>query len=63
MINSQNFENKGIILGCHIRSIYSISWAGSFIATGASDNRICVFELNKEDLKGEEAFRYNVVAM
>lgn len=46
MINPQNFENKGIIPGCHIRSIYSISWAGSFVATGASDNRICIFELN-----------------
>jgi hypothetical protein len=54
-----------------MRSIYSISWSkGSedseteLIATGASDNRICVFEMNKKDLleSHNESVSYNTLA-
>jgi hypothetical protein len=44
-----------------MRSIYSISWSGEtpngnseLIATGAADNRICVFEVSKKDLDNDQ---------
>ena len=62
IISDNNFINKGIIPNHHMRSIYSISWSkgpvangsSESIATGAADNRICVFEVNKNDLSDEK---------
>ena len=49
-----------------MRSIYAISWIenedDSLIATGAADNRICVFEIDKSDMENSESFAYNVIA-
>lgn len=60
-----DFKNKGIIPNCHIRSIYSISWSKTndldLIATGAADNRICVFEISRQSLFEEQHFNYNVL--
>ena len=55
--DARTFTNKGIFANHHMRSIYSISWSKAWqnqdtelIATGASDNRICIFQMSKKDL-------------
>jgi len=65
-IDDNNFKNKGIIPNCHMRSIYSISWTqtpqnSDLIATGAADNKICVYEINRESLSGDGNFEYNIL--
>ena len=68
-ILDNDFKNKGIIPNCHMRSIYSISWTKGgenqpqqdLIATGAADNRICVFEISRKSLYEQNSFEYNIV--
>ena len=69
--DTRTFTNKGIFPNHHMRSIYSISWSkgkgdqdSELIATGASDNRICVFEMSKKDLLDtqNESVSYNTLA-
>ena len=52
-----------MISSYHMRSVYSISWVKNYIATGGADNRICVFEINRESLGNQEGFEYNVAAI
>lgn len=70
ILDAQNYTNKGIIPNNHMRSIYSISWSGEtqngnseLIATGAADNRICVFEVSKKDLDNDQnqSFAFNTL--
>ena len=66
-ILDNDFKNKGIIPNCHMRSIYSISWTKGgenqpqqdLIATGAADNRICVFEISRKSLYEQNSFEYS----
>ena len=68
--DTRTFSNKGIFPNHHMRSIYSISWSkalqnqdSELIATGSSDNRICVFEVSKKDLleNSNENVSYNTL--
>lgn len=75
-IHEQTFENKGMISGHHGRSIYSCSWSKGtipvgdsqqqvdLVATGGADNKIMVYELNRESLLsgGTASFEFNIVA-
>lgn len=62
-VKQADFINLGMISMSHIRSIYSISWLSQIqqseggaitykdlIATGGSDNRINIFEIDRESL-------------
>ena len=73
-IQQKDFENKGIIPNCHMRSIYTISWsknpksdssddAVDLIATGSADNRICVFDISRASVMDEnnQSFEYNII--
>eukprot|EP00347_Sterkiella_histriomuscorum_P020000 403339480 len=74
-INEKTFENKGMISNLHQRSIYSCSWAKTtisspadvktdFIATAGADNKIMVYEINRDSLSssGTGSFEFNIVA-
>lgn len=71
--------NLGIIPGSHMRSVYSINWSKFFtgqqdgkpadtgsdlIATGGADNRLNIYEINRESLQPafQGQFQYNTVA-
>jgi WD40 repeat protein len=62
-LKQADFINLGMISMSHIRSIYSISWLSKIqqnedgviifkdlIATGGSDNRINIFEIDRDSL-------------
>ena len=63
-ITNENYKNKGIVANTHLRSIYSIDWNESDnIVTAGSDNRICVFEVNREELEDDSvnSIAYNQI--
>ena len=53
------YKCLGIVSDHHIRSVYSISWADKYIATGGADNRLNIVSINPENLS--EKFEFSVV--
>ena len=56
-ISDESYKKAAVVGGDHIRAIYSISWAPKpfaghhFIATGGSDNQICIYKIPEKELK------------